>query len=153
MSSDLLLAIDGHPHEVPVIGADIRRIAAFSLEVLGVAEQWDTEEVTTLHLGAWAWGLRLWERNIRIGDVLPAPSVRAAIGPALRDGCALVRALGAHRTVLIEPDVAGLSIDARGEPADPAALEAAVGRLVANGMDVRRVDGLSHRMLVRSSAR
>lgn len=129
-------------------GEEARQIAheldaqtRFAMDALRVLERWDHPDPVELHLGAWAWALRLLRRDLIVGDLTGARVCKAVVPKALEAGLALIDAIGSGRIVraeLIEGGVLRLAALAR--TSNPAALGSAIDALVAVGIPAR-MDG------------
>ena len=94
------------PENVPDALAEVDRFSRYALETLRVVEHHDSDESLRVHLGAWAWSLRLWARALRIEDLSRAMDVRVAVRPSLEAGLGLIQGLHAQQAVLVACDAA-----------------------------------------------
>lgn len=94
------------PENVPDALEEVDRFSRYALETLRVVEHHASDESLRVHLGAWAWTLRLWARALRIEDLSRAMDVRVAVRPSLEAGLGLIEALHAQHAVLVACDAA-----------------------------------------------
>lgn len=139
MALDLKTVIASEPDEVTEALAQLDRQTEYATEALRVVERRNQIERAPVHLGAWAWSLRLWVRSLALGDLSAATErPRIALAPALAAGVAMVRAIHPSRPVTVEWNPEGLWFETSTDAHDPAALTAALTALERCGLHAER---------------
>ena len=149
MAADLKTVAVAEPQDLLAAIDEINRQSDYAMEALRVIERRSSVELEPVHLGAWAWALRLWVRTLAVGDLAAAPKVSIALAPAIDAGVAMVRALHPTRPVMVDLDGDALRFESGGDAHDDAALARALDALNSVGLDATRHLGPSCRVSVR----
>jgi hypothetical protein len=144
LAAELKGLLEHDEGEAGTVARDLDVYSGYAIEALRVVEKWRDPSPVAVHLGAWAWALRLVARELVVGDLTRAATATVVVPRALDSGRALVTAMGGGRAVHVEADEAGaLRFEIAGRAADPVALEAAVGALGTAGLRARAGSGTS----------
>lgn len=134
MALDLKHVVAHEPAELPARLVELDAQTDLAMEALRVVECREQVAAGPVHLGAWAWALRLWVRSLAVGDMAGVPRVRIALAPALASGVALVRALHPARPVTVERVDGAVKFESSTSACDERALREAVAALAACGL-------------------
>jgi hypothetical protein len=140
MALDLRTVIAAEPENVPSALTEIDRHSLYAMEALRVVEQAANDATQPVHLGAWAWALRLWIRSLAVGDLAAAPKVPMRLQTALDAGVAMVRAVHPTRPVSVRFDAGGLLFETSARADDEQALRDAIAALARAGLRAERVN-------------
>lgn len=125
----------GLSEEARAVLCDLQAHSRYAVDALRVVERWSNPEPVEIHLGAWAWALRLKVRQITLGDLAHVERATVVVPQALEAGRSLVTAMGQGRTVHIEPtEEKTLSFEIVGSSGDRAAIDRAIEALSKAGL-------------------
>lgn len=127
------------PEELPARFAELETQTDYAMEALRVVERQALTARGPVHLGAWAWALRLWVRGLAVGDLSACPRVNIGLAPALAAGVSLVNALHPTRPVSVELADGALRFEASTSAHDEKALVEAVAALASCGLRAKIV--------------
>jgi hypothetical protein len=141
MALDLRTVLAVEPENAKSALDEIDRHSLYAMEALRVVEFANSDSPQPVHLGAWAWALRLWVRTLAVDDLASAPKVSLRLQPALDAGVAMLRAMHPTRPVSVRCEDGSLVFETSASAADEGALGEAMQALARAGLRVEKVAG------------
>jgi hypothetical protein len=141
MALDLRTVLAVEPENAQSALDEIDRHSLYAIEALRVVEFANSDSPQPIHLGAWAWALRLWVRALAVDDLAAAPKVSMRLQPALDAGVAMLRAMHPTRPVSVRCDDASLVFETSTSAVDESALRAAMEALARAGLRAEKMPG------------
>jgi hypothetical protein len=150
LSAELIGLLAEPPEEVAPVARELDAYSRYAIDALRVVEKWHEPTAVEVHLGAWAWALRLGVRELVVGELVSAGRATVVVPRALAAGRDLVLAMGGGRAVRVEPEEGGaVRFEIVGSAADASALDLALGALRAAGLHPEVVHAAPCTVLVR----